>query len=246
MPRGRLPPLALAYHAVGDVPLREDPHRLFVRFEDLSRQVAKLRGWGYSFVSFGDLARLAADGRAEGHVALTFDDGYADNSVLPELGVPATVFVVSGWLGQLHRVAPVAPILTADATRDLHAKGIEIGAHTVTHPDLTTLGYEEARSELAGSKRDLEAVIEAPVEVAAYPFGRANHDTVRAARDAGFRAACLTTAEGSWDRPLELPRQAVENGTTLLGLRMKRDGRYEPMMRLYPARAARKLIRAIR
>src|SRR4051794_8752711 len=39
-PRGRLPPLALAYHGVADVALRDDPHGLFVRPRDLERQVA--------------------------------------------------------------------------------------------------------------------------------------------------------------------------------------------------------------
>ena len=231
---------------LGDVPPRVELHRLFVRFEDPSKQVATLRRWGYSLVSFGDLARLVAAWGAEGHVALTFDDGYADNSILPELGVPATVFVVSGSARPAPSRGARGAESPAEAIRALHAEGIEIGAHTVTHPDLTTLGYAEARSELERSKRELEAVLEEPVEVAAYRYGRANPDTVPAARDAGFRAACSTTGRGSWNTPLQLPRQDVQNGTTLLGLRMKRDGRYEPMMRLYPARAARKLTRALR
>ena len=111
MSHGSLPPLGLAYHAVGDVPLRDDPHGLFVRAEDLQRQIAKLREWGYRLVSFGELARLGEAGQAGGHAALTFDDGFADNLRDPgpstrRTGAPATVFVVSGWLGKPHRSAP--------------------------------------------------------------------------------------------------------------------------------------------
>ena len=251
MAPGSLPPLALAYHAVGDVPLRDDPHGLFVRAEDLRLHIAKLREWGYRLVSFGQLAALAAENEAGGHAALTFDDGFVDNldtlaPLLAELAAPATVFVVSGWLGKSHRSAPWTRVVSAEELRALHLLGVEIGAHSVTHPDLSRVGYAEALAELEQSKRDLEAVIGAPVEVAAYPYGRAGADTVRAASDAGFRAACAAMGLGSWDTPHHLPRQDMTNRGTLIGLRLKRDGRYEPLMRFAPARAVRRLGRALR
>ncbi len=84
------------------------------------------------------------------------------------------MFVVSGWLGKPHRSAPSVRVVSADELRALHGAGIEIGAHSVTHPDLSTLTYEEAKSELEQSKRDLERELDAPVEVAAYPYGRAS------------------------------------------------------------------------
>ena len=93
--------------------------------------------------------------------------------------------------------------------RALHGAGIEIGAHSVTHPDLSTLTYEEAKAELERSKRELEEMLGAPVEVAAYPYGRASAETVRAARDAGFRAACAARAAAP-GRPHHLPRQDMD------------------------------------
>ncbi len=51
---------------------------------------------------------------------------------------------------------------------------------------------------------------------------------------------------GSWDTPHHLPRQDMTNRCTLFGLRLKRDDRYEPLMRFAPARAARRLARALR
>ena len=208
--------------------------------------MAKLREWGYRLVSFGDLAGLAAERRADGCAALTFDDGFEDNGVLPELGEPATVFVVSGWLGQPHPTAPQARVLTAEELRALHAAGIEIGAHTVSHPDLSALTYEEAFEELAQSKHELERVLGTPVDVAAYPYGRASADTIRAARASGFRAVCATSGRGSWDTPHHLPRQDMTNRSTLVGLRLKRDDRYERLMRFAPARALRRLARSVR
>lgn len=248
MARGPLPPLALAYHGVAEVPLGRDPDALFVAPEDLRRQIARLREWGYRLVSFGDLAGEVAGRGGSGSAALTFDDGLVDNletlvPLLAEVGAPATVFVVSGWLGGAHPAATWTRIVTAEELRALRAAGVEIGAHSVTHADLSALSYEQAREDLADSRRQLEAVLEEPVEVAAYPFGRATGETARACRDAGFRAACVATGRGDWSDPHLLPRQDMENGSTLLGLRLKRAGRYEPLMRFRPARAARRLAR---
>jgi peptidoglycan/xylan/chitin deacetylase (PgdA/CDA1 family) len=246
MPRGLPPPLALAYHGVDDVPLRRDPDHLFVRPQDLRRQIDKLRAWGYELVTFGDLAADVRPGRA----ALTFDDGLVDNltmlaPILRELGAPATVFVVSGWLGQPHPSATWTRIVSADELRELRDAGLEVGGHSATHADLSALSYEDALEELSRGKKELEDVLGEPVEVAAYPYGRTSSDAIRAARDAGFRAACSTSARGSWDEPHFLPRQDMDNRGSLLGLRLKRDDRYESLMKLAPARAARRVGRHV-
>ena len=245
------PPLALTYHGVSNVPLRRDPHHLFVRPDDLVRQIAALRSWGYELVTFGDLANHVAGGSGDGKAALTFDDGFADNlhTLAPLLGrvaAPATVFVVSDWLGKPHPTAPWTTILTADDVRALHSQGIEIGAHTATHPDLSKLLYADALRELASSKQALEQLLQAPVDVAAYPYGTASADTRAAACDAGFRAACRTLGAGTWADPFDLPRQAMENRASLIGLRLKRAGRYEPLMQLRTARGVRRLSRRVR
>ena len=222
-----------------------------MRVEDLRRQIAKLRSWGYRLVSFGELARLVSASEAAGHAALTFDDGLVDNietlaPLLQEEGAPATVFVVSGWLGRPHRSVPWTRIMTEVELGELHATGIEIGAHSVSHPDLSSLSYDDALEELAGSKNQLESVLGESVEVAAYPYGRASAETVRACRDAGFTAACSASGRGSWSDSHNLPRQDVQNRDTMIALRLKRDNRYESLMRLAPARAARRLGRTLR
>jgi peptidoglycan/xylan/chitin deacetylase (PgdA/CDA1 family) len=249
--QARLPPLALTYHGVADVPLRHDPDHLFVRPRDLERHVATLRSWGYELVTFGTLAARVAEGRAEGLAALTFDDGLSDNlttlvPLLAKARAAATVFVVSGWLGRPHPTAPWTRVLTADELRRLAEAGIEVGGHTRTHPDLTALVEAEARAELAAGREELEGILGVPVEVAAYPYGAANAETRDACRAAGFRAACRTLGWGSWSDPYDLPRQAMENRASLVGLRIKRAGLYEPLMRRRPARALRRLSRRMR
>jgi peptidoglycan/xylan/chitin deacetylase (PgdA/CDA1 family) len=246
-----LRPLALAYHGAADVALRDDPNGLFVGPRSIERHIGRLRDWGYRLVSFGELARLASNEAAEGHAALTFDDGLADNleqlaPLLAREEVPATVFVVSGWLGGPHPEEPRGRIMNAEELRALAAAGIEVGGHTETHPDLTRLSYEQARAELEGCKRALEAILDAPVEVAAYPYGEANEVTFAACKDAGFRAACLNRGRGSWTNPHALPRDDMNNGVTMIGLRLRRHGHYQPLMRLAAGRAIRSVARRIR
>ena len=137
-------------------------------------------------------------------LVITFDDGYRDNfenaaPVLEKLSLPATFFVVSGWMGT--DVVPSwdeqhgrrFPLMTWDEVRSLHQRGFDIGAHTRTHVDLGTVSEAVAREEIFGARRELEAHLSATVDLFAYPFGRQQHmassnrDVVRAA---GFRCCC--------------------------------------------------------
>ncbi len=243
MAQGR-PPLALAYHGVARVKVRDDPYLLFVAPEKIARHIRRLKRWGYQLLQFSEFARRVQSGDAHGYAALTFDDGFVDNleALVPVLAAedaPATVFVPSGWLGRTHRYVPQARVMTAGELRELRSHGVEIGAHTRTHADLTKLGYDDALEELRGGKLELEELLEEPVEILSYPYGRANRETRRAARAAGFAAACRTGGEGNWSDPLDIPRQDMTNAATMLGLRLKRDDRYVPLMRQLPFRAAR-------
>lgn len=243
MPRSR-PPLALTYHGVADVCLRTDRFSLFTAPQELRRHIHALRRWGYRFTTFGDLAARVRQGTAEGLVALTFDDGFADNlaALLPLLqaeGVPATVFVATAFIGGFHPDVTDAAMLDADAIRGLAAAGIEIGAHSHSHRDLTTLSFDAAYDDLRQSREILTGVLGRPVTVAAYPFGAATEDTRRACRGAGFEAAARTHGQGSWDDPWNLPRQDMNSYSGLVGLWLKCHGRYEPLMRHALGRATR-------
>jgi peptidoglycan/xylan/chitin deacetylase (PgdA/CDA1 family) len=240
-----LPPLALTFHGVADVPLRDDPHRLFASPDDLRRHIAALRRWGYELLTFSDWAQRVSARDAAGCAALTFDDGFADNlhalvPLLDELQAAATVFVVSGWLGQPHPNTEHARILDADEVRALRDAGVEIGAHTVSHPNLEPLDEEAAYRELRTSRDALEDLLGQAVTTVAYPFGRASVATLAAARRAGFTAACRALGLGDWSDPVDLPRQDMGNRSTVLGLRLKRNDRYIPLMRHLPVRVARR------
>lgn len=112
-------------------------------------------------------------------------------------------------------------MLTPDMVRNLDAHGIEIGAHTISHPILAGLDDDTAQEEIRGSKRDLEAMLGKSVRLFAYPNGKAGKDYdarhVRMVREAGFEAA-FTTEVGvvcSRSDRFQLPRSRPWDGTPL-------------------------------
>lgn len=226
-------------------------------------------------------------------MAITFDDGYADNEelaapILASLGLTATFFISTGFLdggcmwndrvieavrscetaeldlsaaglgkfplssyvdrgravsailsGIKHfeptqrtsatdgvvaaaggRPAP-SPMMQSDQLRRLRKLGMDIGAHTVTHPILTRLDPRAASDEMANSKRELEGILGESVDLFAYPNGVPGQDYASShalmARECGFRAAVSTAwgaASARSDR-FQLPRFAPWDRTRL-------------------------------
>ena len=138
------------------------------------------------------------------HLAITFDDGYRDNfvnarPVLEKLGLPATFFIVTEWMGTSvvpwwDEVRGVRhPWMSWDEVSALHNRGFEIGAHTKRHVDLGKVALAEARDEVLGARLELERRLGARVESFAYPYGGRKHvsDASREMiRSAGFRCCC--------------------------------------------------------
>ncbi|HEX3681781.1 MAG TPA: polysaccharide deacetylase family protein [Bryobacteraceae bacterium] len=72
------------------------------------------------------------------------------------------------------------------------AESHEIGAHTLTHPDLRLLSHTAKANEVEGSKHWLEDVIGKPVSMFCYPFGRFDAATKSSVLAAGFQGARTT------------------------------------------------------
>ncbi len=120
-------------------------------------------------------------------------------------------------------------MLTRDMLVTLDRNGIEIGAHTVSHPILTSIDDHAARAEIEGGKQALEAIIGKPVRLFAYPNGKAGKDFdtrhARMAREAGFSAAFTTRPGAVCRQPdlFQLPRSRPWDRTApMFGLRLLR------------------------
>jgi peptidoglycan/xylan/chitin deacetylase (PgdA/CDA1 family) len=140
------------------------------------------------------LADLPALPDEEDAVALTFDDGFLNFSrlampLLVDLGLPATVFVVSDAVGTTNawggREVPGIPTLPLMGWKELHSvrdAGFEIGAHTRHHPDLTTVSGEQLEDETAGCVDRISAELGERPHSFAYPYGAVNEAVARHSR----------------------------------------------------------------
>jgi peptidoglycan/xylan/chitin deacetylase (PgdA/CDA1 family) len=120
-------------------------------------------------------------------------------------------------------------MLTPEMVVNLDRAGIEIGAHTISHPILTSLDDASSRHEIAGGKKELEAILGKPVRLFAYPNGKVGKDFderhTRMAREAGFAAAFTTKAGAvtSSQDLFQLPRSRPWDRTPFMfGLRLLR------------------------
>jgi peptidoglycan/xylan/chitin deacetylase (PgdA/CDA1 family) len=173
-------------------------------------------------VALGDLVNEALGGRFpdKDSVAVTFDDGFANNfevavPVLRALGVRACFFVATDfidlagrgeaalreWEQRVYRFTRAAEPMRWDQLRALSREGFEIGVHTRSHPDLSRLGPDETRAEIEQAVARLESELGARPVLFAYPYGKSAmapppiRSVVMAS--GGFRAAFST--ERGWN-----------------------------------------------
>ena len=98
---------------------------------------------------------------------------------------------------------------------EISGRGVEIGAHSHTHPELDTLPPHAQAEEARLPKLLLEKHLGVPVRSFAYPFGLYDRQVREAVAVAGYTAACTMN---SWaatpgDHLLEVPRVAVFDDT---------------------------------
>jgi peptidoglycan/xylan/chitin deacetylase (PgdA/CDA1 family) len=244
----------LLYHGVGPTSRRIDPGFLRVRPEAFRAQLGLLLGAGFEIVTVSQFAERCDGGEPPpGIVALSFDDGMDDNHsiVLPllrELGLRATVYVTTGLIGKPNPwMAPEsgARMMTVEELRELAAGGFEVGAHTVSHADLSRLGFDECLREMRESRDELERMLGVEVRTFAYPSCQYGRAAVEAARAAGFTAAVTCQGLGSWKRH-ELRRSLVSGKDGTTSFLVKLTGLHEPLSASRPGRLARAATRPSR
>ncbi|WP_042393202.1 polysaccharide deacetylase family protein [Streptacidiphilus carbonis] len=150
-------------------------------------------------------------------VVITIDDGFADlpRSTAPALagrGLTATAYLTTGAIG-LHGpdsgcLLPPAPMMTAAQVKETADHGLEIGAHTITHPQLDTLPGAAVRRELSVPKAALEDLLGLPVPAFAYPHGYNSRSVRRQVRAAGYTSATAVrdALSSKGDEPYRIAR----------------------------------------
>jgi peptidoglycan/xylan/chitin deacetylase (PgdA/CDA1 family) len=136
-------------------------------------------------------------------LAVTFDDGFLDFAdqawpLLREHGLPATLFVVSGqvgqrndWGGKQAAGIPTLPLCDWDALGRMAAEGLELGAHSRLHPHLEELDDSDQSEEIEGCADDIERRTGHAPRSFCYPFGSFDERALARVR-ARYARACTT------------------------------------------------------
>lgn len=248
MAMGRRSPFILCYHGVSAKPPQPDRHGLYVTTAQFEEHLDYIEAQGYRLVSVSQLWSHMQSGADVSRLAsITFDDGFASTvreamPILAERGGSSSMYVSTGLLGGPHPRMPETEIMGASDALELLAMGMEVGGHTVDHPYLPSLPYNEMLDQLRRSRAFLEDLLGQPVKTMAYPFGAFDENVIRAAGEAGYELACGCSGPAPWS-PLSLPREPVFPNVTMLRLRLKMAGLFGPV---HASLGLRKTIRRVR
>jgi peptidoglycan/xylan/chitin deacetylase (PgdA/CDA1 family) len=192
----------LMYHAFG-MP-GESAGRFVVPDRRFAWQMAWLKRMRYRVISLEEFLRYRREYRMPParSVVITIDDGYADNysvayPILRRYGFPATIFLVSRYIGGANRwdrqgrLAGRA-LLGWSEIKEMQRGDVKFGAHTRTHPRLSRLSVEQAQDEIDGSRADLEHELGVPFDLFSYPHGDYAETSRLIVERAGFLGACTT------------------------------------------------------
>lgn len=213
---GAAPIVVLFYHRVADT----HPNGWTMPTAMFRRQVKWLEH-NTDVVSLDEARRrmVAGENRRTAAV-ITFDDGYGDNceTALPLLlrrRLPFTYFVSTRIVEEqtafphdLEAGVRLRPNTLAElrALAACGVDGVELGAHTRTHPDVGRLSDSAAiQDEVVGSIEDIERWTGRRPRSFAFPFGQTDNlstEAARAARGAGVETVC--SAYGAYNSPTEI------------------------------------------
>lgn len=207
--------LVLTYHNIGKAPDYAKLKSLYVKPNQLNRQISLIKAMGYRFLRSEQLLNNNVKGKA---VLLTFDDAYLDfwEKALPILQshkALAIVFVPAGLIGKYNvwdyeRLKVKKPLMDWSHLKDLVDVGIEIGSHSLTHPFLTQIPIQRAKEEIETSKKILEDNLGVEVKSFCYPYGNYNEAVRDMVMEAGYSMA-FTTKHGKYEdspNPYEIRR----------------------------------------
>jgi len=179
----------LMYHSIGF----EKGNELRVPVERFTEQMKFLKDNGYTTLSLDELYDFFNNNKPipSKSVVITFDDGYADNytnayPVLKELGLKATMFVITSTIDKN------SGYLNSSQLKEMQNNKISIESHTVNHVELDKIPYAKQLDTLKKSKDMIENILDNKVYYICYPVGKWNNDTLKAAKQAGYKMGFTT------------------------------------------------------
>ncbi len=189
---------------------------------NFAEQMAALKVKGYTTIHMNDVASfIAGQTKLPPKAAvITFDDGFAVQKnimgILQKNNQKATLYLIEGGnmshycIGLLRKNTSCGDdyLSIQDVKNMMSSNLIEIGDHTVDHPNMASLSETDQQFQIQTNKAYLEQTFGVPITTFAYPYGNYNGVTLKLLKQNGFLTA-VTTQPGvvqSLAQPLLLRR----------------------------------------
>lgn len=212
----------LLYHSIGEAPCATC-RPWYVPTQNFEQQLQLVHELGFTCLTVSALLDAIDDRKLpERPLVITFDDGaedFADNALplLAQYRMPSTMYVPSAYIGRFFPWSSREPdsgrtIMSWEVLRSLNPSFVELGAHSVSHPQLDIVSNAQRQSEIVDSKLQLEAGLGRRIRSFAYPHGYHSATTRRLVAAAGFDSA--TACGNRWSH-VDDDRYALSRFTVL-------------------------------
>lgn len=235
-------PKVLMYHRIVDDTDLSNHYETCLHIDDFNKQLELLDMLEYTPITLKDYLLFLNDELVlpKKPIILTFDDGYMDfyrlaYPMLLEYGMRSVLFVlgdrnikVNYWDSENGKL-PSARLMDDHHIKELHEKGFEIGAHSLSHCNLKGLKGDELRDEILKPKILLESLIGDEVSSCSYPYGQVDEKVKKEVAEAGYQFGCSVFSGPArfGEDPFEIRRMAIHNRTSIGGFAMRLVTPYE-------------------
>jgi peptidoglycan/xylan/chitin deacetylase (PgdA/CDA1 family) len=173
----------ILYHWIAVSPINSQYYVAPDKFEE---EMKLLHDWGYTTITTELLIKAITNGAdlPPRPIIITFDDGHLNNyttafPIMKEYGFTGAVYIIDNYMG-------TDQYMNADQIKEMAAAGWEVGSHSISHMDLTSLEPPRQRYEVVESRTMLEEKLGVPILTIAYPFGISDPGVIDYAHFAGY------------------------------------------------------------
>jgi peptidoglycan/xylan/chitin deacetylase (PgdA/CDA1 family) len=188
-------------------------HHTFANEEQSFRRMLERLTLTHTFIGYSQAVKKLVNGDIDKpYISISFDDGFKCSlrgaEILNRFGIKACFFLIGSMIGETdfdtikrfnreRLLRPPIRYMSWDDVEMLLESGHEIGGHTMTHPVLSQLSYQQIQFEISESYRLLTRRL-GTVKHFAWPFGSSSHindQAIKTVFDAGFES-CASAVRG--------------------------------------------------
>ncbi|MBE6053597.1 MAG: polysaccharide deacetylase family protein [Clostridium sartagoforme] len=179
----------LMYHSISDA----DPNNnLLIPIKQFESEVKWLNENGFTPMLLGDVVKAYNTGYVpKKPVAITFDDGYADNyseayRILKENNMKGTFFIIT------NNTDKDSFYMNSDMLKEMNNNGMGIENHTSRHIEFTNISREDKIAIIKEGQDALKEKVGIDSKFLCYPVGRYDEETIEVEKELGIEAAVTT------------------------------------------------------